>query len=69
MGSKSSESFYTKHYKWNGSSWTSLDDLPYNFYGGCAVNYDESIYILGTADDGNETLSYVLDAPIYKKVS
>ena len=35
------------HYKWNGSSWTSVSTLPYEFYEGRAVVYNNEIDILG----------------------
>jgi len=38
---------YTKHYKWNGSSWTNVSILPYDFYYGSAVVYNNEIHILG----------------------
>ena len=38
---------YTKHYKWDGSSWASVSTLPYNFYSGSAVVYNNEIHILG----------------------
>ena len=38
---------YTKHYKWNGSSWTFVSTLPYDFYYGSAVVLNGEIHILG----------------------
>ena len=37
----------TAHYKFNGSTWTSVSTLPYEFYYGCAVVYNNEIHILG----------------------
>ena len=53
MGSDSS-SYYTSHYKFNGSSWESVSTLPYGFYGGSAVVYNNEIHILG----GNGSTSH-----------
>lgn len=39
---------YTKHYKWDGSTWTSVSTLPYNFSSGSAVVLDNEIHILGS---------------------
>jgi N-acetylneuraminic acid mutarotase len=39
------------HYKWNGTSWTSVSTLPYNFYTGCAVVFNNEIHILGGSTD------------------
>lgn len=36
-----------KHYKWDGSSWTSVSTLPYYFYNGSAVVLNNEIHILG----------------------
>ena len=35
------------HYKWNGTSWTSVSTLPYDFTGGCALVYNNEIHIMG----------------------
>ena len=48
----------TKHYKWNGSSWTSVSTLPYELYGGSAVVYNNEIHILGGYDTDNRTNHY-----------
>lgn len=37
----------TAHYKWDGSSWTSVSTLPYAFYRGQATVYNNEIHILG----------------------
>jgi N-acetylneuraminic acid mutarotase len=37
----------TKHYKWDGTQWTSVSTLPYNFYDGSAVVLSNKIHILG----------------------
>lgn len=41
----------TKHYKWNGTSWTEVSTLPYSFYGGAAVVFNNEIHILGSGYD------------------
>ena len=35
------------HYKWNGSTWTSVSTLPYGLAYGCAVTNNGKIHILG----------------------
>lgn len=52
LGSNES-SCYTKHYKWNGTSWVSVSTLPYNFRFGSAVVLDGEIHILGSADNAS----------------
>ena len=47
LGSDNS-SYYTNHYKFNGSSWENVSTLPYSFYGGNAVVYNDEIHILGS---------------------
>ena len=48
-----------KHYKWNGSSWTSVSTLPYDFYWGSAVVYNGEIHILGgDAGNGNPQINH-----------
>lgn len=47
LGGEYNNASYTKHYKWNGSSWASVSTLPYKFYQGCAVVYNNEIHILG----------------------
>ena len=37
----------TKHYKWNGNSWTSVSTLPYSLSNGGAVVYNNAINLLG----------------------
>ena len=38
---------YNQHYKWNGSSWTSVSTLPYGFVTGACVLYNNEIHIMG----------------------
>ena len=57
---------YTKHYKWDGTSWTSVSTLPYNFYNGSAVVYNNEIHILGSSSSNytaHKILKYIY---IYK---
>ena len=49
---------YTKHYKYNGSSWTSVSTLPYNFYSGSAVVYNNEIHILGGGNGQTKHYKY-----------
>jgi hypothetical protein len=41
--------YQTKHYKYNGISWTSVSTLPYKFGGSEAVVYKKGINILGSS--------------------
>ncbi len=45
-----SSPYGTNHYKWNGSSWTSVSTLPHAFRSGCAVVYNNQIHILGSTE-------------------
>ena len=54
----SDSSNYTKHYKWNGSSWVTVSTLPYPFYRGCAVVYNNEIHILGTDSSNSSSLKF-----------
>ena len=47
-GSNEFYEFLRSHYKWNGSEWIEVSKLPYDFYNGCAVVYNNEIHILGT---------------------
>lgn len=58
---------YTKHYKWNGSSWASVSTLPYNFYEGSAVVYNNEIHILGGS--GGRTKHYKWNGTSWTSVS
>ena len=48
------------HYKYDGSSWTSVSTLPYPFYQGSAVTWNDEIYILGgnNGSDAGRNLFY-----------
>ena len=58
---------YTKHYKYNGKSWSSVSTLPYNFYNGSAVVLNNEIHILG----GNRSSDYIKHyyTPLYYLLS
>ena len=58
---------YTKHYKWDGKSWTSVSTLPYNFYYGSAVVLGNEIHILGTndSDSSSRTKHYLIEKLYY----
>ena len=59
LGSNSGESGTPKkHYKWDGSSWTSVSTLPYYFYNGSAVVLNNEIHILGGGSSGTLTKHY-----------
>ena len=40
--------YYTNHYKYNGTSWESVSTLPYDFSSGSAVVLNDEIHILGS---------------------
>ena len=44
LGSSNS-SYYTEHYKYNGTSWEKVSTLPYGFHSGSAVVYLSLIHI------------------------
>ena len=55
----SDDSTYTKHYKYNGTSWESVSTLPYYFYEGSAVVLNNEIHILGSGySNSSGTHSY-----------
>ena len=60
-----------KHYKWNGSSWTSVSTLPYPFYYGSAVVYNGEIHILGgySGGGGGNTKHYKWNGSSWTSVS
>ena len=55
LGSSSNN---TKHYKYNGSSWTEVSTLPYKFYQGSAVVFNNEIHILGGSDGTTKHYKY-----------
>ena len=61
---------YTKYYKWDGSSWTSVSTLPYNFVSGSAVVLNNEIHILGSGPSSStETNHYIPQSKYYKEVA
>ena len=58
LGSGIGSSNYIKHYKWNGSTWTSVSTLPYNFYDGSAVVLNNEIHILGSGSGSGTALDH-----------
>ena len=60
---------YTKHYKWNGSSWTSVSTLPYDFYYGSAIVYNGEIHILGSYSSTCSTKHYKWNGSTWTRVS
>ena len=52
------DSAQTKHYKWNGTSWTEVSTLPYAFYQASAIVYNNEIHILGSGHDSSDTTNY-----------
>ena len=64
------QSSYTKaHYKWNGTSWTSVSTLPYDFYAGSAVVLNNEIHILGTSSSSANKAHYKWDGTSWTSVS
>ena len=57
----------TKHYKWNGSSWSSVSTLPFSLGYGAAVVYHDEIHILGGG--GVATNHYKWDGSSWSSVS
>ena len=57
------------HYKWNGTSWTSVSALPYNFYNGCAVVYNNEIHILGSGENSYYKYHYKWNGTSWSSVS
>ena len=57
----------TKHYKYDGSTWTSVSTLPYGFRHGSAVVLNNEIHILGGYD--SRTKHYIVAIPLYKKLN
>ena len=53
-----SDGNYTKHYKYDGFTWTSVSTLPYKFYRGCAVVLNNEIHILGGIDGAIKHYKY-----------
>ena len=67
MGSGANSSYSRIFYKWNGSSWTRLSSMPYDFYNGTAVIYNNQIHIL--AGNGNNTGHYKWNGSSWTSVS
>ena len=70
LGGANSE--YTKHYKYDGTSWTSVSTLPYSFLkGGSAIVYNNEIHILGawTYSGGTGIKHYKYDGSVWTEVS
>ena len=59
----------TKHYKYDGTSWTEVSTLPYNFCWGGAVVYNNEIHILGGNSDSDNTKHYKYDGISWTEVS
>ena len=66
----SSLSPMTQHYKWDGSSWSSVSTLPYKFFRGSAVVYNNEIHIFGgNYQLGVNTQHYKWDGSSWSSVS
>ena len=66
LGSENT-SYYTKHYKYNGSTATTVSTLPYDFCYGSAVVYNNEIHIMG--GDSNTTKHYKWNGSTWTNVS
>ena len=60
---------FRKHYKWDGSSWTSVSTLPYKFFHASAVLLNGEIHILGSVNTGDNTKHYKWDGSSWTEVS
>ena len=69
-GTGSTSSYYTKHYKFNGSSWESVSTLPYKFYDSAAVVLNNEIHIFGgDGDSAHHTNHYKYNGTSWESVS
>ena len=48
----------TKHYKFDGNSWSEVDTLPHKFGSGAVVVYEGKIHMLGGEDSGTYKTHY-----------
>ena len=60
---------YRYHYKWDGTTWTQLSDLPYNFSRGVAVVYHDEIHIFGSVINENKRKHYKWDGTTWTQLS
>lgn len=70
LGSRN-DSDSTKHYKYDGSNWTEVSTLPYNFdnIGKHVVIYNNEIHILGGINSDVSTKHYKFDGTSWTEVS
>ena len=68
LGSADSSS-YTKHYKFNGTTWTQVSTIPYNFSIGSAVVFNNEIHILGSSHSGSYSNHYKFNGRSWTQVS
>ena len=67
---RGNDTSYTKyHYKYDGTSWSNVSTLPYSFYNGCAVVYNDEIHILGSKNSSHTRDHYKYDGTSWSKVS
>ena len=57
------------HYSWNGSQWTEESILPYDFYEGSTITYNNKIYILGSFVSDNRRKYYSWDGTQWSEES
>ena len=70
LGGGDSSSDHTKHYKFNGTTWTQVSTLPYKFYYGSAVVFNNEIHILGGGDSSSDhTKHYKFNGTSWTRVS
>lgn len=58
-----------QHWKWDGTTWVHVGNLPYYFSGGQAVVYNNEIHILGSSADESDTLHYKYNGTQWVSVS
>ena len=69
LGGGDSSSDHTKHYKFNGTTWTQVSTLPYKFYYGSAVVFNNEIHILGCGDSISYDKHYKFNGTAWTRVS
>lgn len=62
------DAYWVNHYKWDGSSWTSVSTLPYGF-SGSAVVLNNEIHILGSGVIGETQNHYKWNGSSWTSVS
>ncbi len=66
---KYGDDLYTRHYKYDGTTWTRLSDLPYDFADGAALVFNGQLHILGTGLGSNDLNHYAWNGSSWSKIS